>query len=286
MAEQPYPPEEMKTTTWLVEKKDNIGILTLNRPEKLNANIINPEHSPWVLNDREEEWGKRFAEVKLDPDVHVVIFTGAGKAFCAGADMKAWGARSAKEIETGERQQISPTVISEGTTLPHEWITRMKKPTIAMVNGLAVGEGADIALACDMRIMSDQAWFWWAYIERGMIPMDGACWLLPRIVGKAKAMEILLSGKRVYPDEALRIGLANIVVPHDQLKDVTMELARKIASIPKESIQLTRYAIDAGMNQTFRECLDLGAICNIVAHDAILAGTKAMMENLTQKKKD
>jgi 2-(1,2-epoxy-1,2-dihydrophenyl)acetyl-CoA isomerase len=256
MAEQPYSPEEMKTTTWLVEKKDHIGILTLNRPEKLNANMINPEHSPHVLNDREEEWGKRFAEVKLDPDVHVVIFTGAGKAFCVGADMKAWGARSADELRTGKRR-ITPTVVTEGTTLPHEWITRMKKPTIAMVNGLAVGEGADIALACDIRIMSDQAWFWWAYIERGMIPMDGACWLLPRIVGKAKAMEILLTGRRVYPDEALRIGLANMVVPHDQLRDTTMEMAEKIASLPKESIQLTRFAIDAGMNQAFRHISSL-----------------------------
>jgi len=279
-----YSEEEMnKTTTWLVEKKDNIGILTLNRPEKLNANLLAREHSPWVLNDREEEWGKRFAEVKFDPDVHVIIFTGAGKAFCAGADMKAWGARSAEEARTGV-PQVRPTIIPEGTTLPHEWITRLKKPTIAMVNGLAVGEGADIALACDMRIMSDQAWFWWAYIERGMIPMDGACWLLPRIVGKAKAMEILLSGKRVYAEEALQTGLANMVVPLDKLRETTMELAGKIAGLPRESVQLTRYAIDAGTNQSLRECLDLTGICNTVAHEAVLAGTQRMGETLSKNK--
>ena len=285
MAKEQSVPEKMETTTWLAEKKDHIGILTLNRPEKLNANLINPEHSPYFLNDREEEWGKRFAEMKYDPDIHVVIFTGAGRAFCAGADMKAWGARSAEELRTGKRR-ITPTVVSEGTTMPHEWIYRLKKPTIAMVNGLAVGEGADIALACDMRIMSDQAYFWWAYILRGMIPMDGACWLLPRIVGRAKAMEILLTGDRIYPDEALRTGLANKVVPHEQLRDVTMELASKIANGPREAIQLTRFAIDAGINQSFRENLDLGSVCNIAAYDSIAAGTMAMGETLTKKKKE
>lgn len=282
MSEESKVPGEMKTTTWLVEKVDGIGILTLNRPEKLNANTINPDHSSYVLNDREEEWGKRFAEVKYDPDIHVVIFTGAGRAFCAGADMKAWGARSAEELRTG-KGRIHPTVVPEGTTLPHEWITRLKKPTIAMVNGLAVGEGADIALACDIRIMSDQAWFWWAYIERGMIPMDGACWLLPRLVGRAKAMEILLTGKRVYAEEALSIGLANVVVPIEQLRDTTMEMARKIASLPKESIQLTRFAIDSGSNQTFRESLDLTSVCNIVTRDIVREGTKAMGERLAKK---
>ena len=110
--------------------------------------------------------------------------------------MKQWGSRSAEEVKTGVTRQ-SPTVIEEGTTLPHEWVRRIKKPTIAMVNGPAIGAGADLALACDMQIISDQAWFQWAYILRGMVPMDGACWFLPRLIGTNRAMELLLTGDRV-----------------------------------------------------------------------------------------
>ena len=176
----------------------------------------------------------------------------------------------------------SGTVIDEASTQSHEWITRLKKPTIAMVNGLAIGEGADMALMCDMQVMSDQAFFQWAYILRGMVPMDGGMWLLPRIVGRAMAMELLLTGRRVYADEALKIGLVNRVVPHEKLREETMELAGQIAGGPRKSVQLARYCIDAAANQTLRENLDLGMLCNELTIETTQEGTKAWGE---EKKK-
>lgn len=272
MAEQKTAEPQWKTTTFLVDKEEHVGILTYNAPEKLNAGTINPEHGPYWANDRDEKWWQAFQQVKLDPEINVVVVTGAGRAFSAGADLKQWGAGSKRALETGERR-VSGTVVSEGTTKPHEWLYRLKKPTIAMVNGPAVGEGCDLALVCDMVVMAEEAFFQWAYILRGMLPMDGACWLLPRRVGRAKAMELLLTGDRVYGPEALRIGLANKVVPLEKLRETTMELANKIASGPKKAIQLTRFAIDAAESQSFRENLDLGSVCNMSTRDTIMKGT-------------
>ncbi len=278
MTEQSAAEKKWETTTFKVEKQGKVGILTYSAPEKLNAGTIDLNHSPDVAGDREEKWRQAFAEVRYDPEINVIVITGEGRAFSAGADLKQWGALAALAESQGTTYDTyfkSGTVIRDGTTYPHEWITHLKKPTIAMVNGLAIGEGADMALMCDMRIMSDKAWFQWAYILRGMVPMDGAIWLLPRLVGKAKAMELLLTGDRVYPEEALKLGIVNKVVPHEKLWDETMELANKIASGPKNAVQLTHYAINAGMNQTLRESLNLGMLCNALTLETISQGTQA-----------
>jgi enoyl-CoA hydratase/carnithine racemase len=271
--------QKWETTTFTIEKVGHIGVLTYSAPEKLNAGTVDLEHNPDWSNDREEKWWHAFAQVKNDPDINVIVITGEGRAFSAGADLKQWGAMSALAEEKGvsyfDLFGRSGTVIDEGTTLSHEWITRLKKPTIAMVNGLAIGEGADMALMCDIRIMSDQAFFQWAYILRGMVPMDGGMWLLPRLVGRAKALELLLTGNRVYADEALRLGLVNQIVPHDKLHEETMKLAEQIANGPKISVQLTRYCVDAGLNQTLRENLDLGMLCNGLTIETTQEGTKA-----------
>jgi len=271
--------QKWETTTFKVEKTGNIGILTYSAPEKLNAGTVSMEHSPYWPNDREEKWWQAFAQVKNDPEINVIIITGEGRAFSAGADLKQWGAMSALAEEKGLSHfdvfGTSGTVIEEGTTQSHEWITRLKKPTIAMINGLAIGEGADMALMCDMRVMSDEAFFQWAYILRGMIPMDGGMWLLPRIVGRAKALELLLTGNRVYADEALRLGLVNQVVPHQKLREETIKLAEQIANGPKNAVQLTRYCVDAGLNQTLHENLDLGMMANGLTIETTQEGTKA-----------
>lgn len=286
MTEKALNEQKWETTTFKVEKVGHVGILTYSAPEKLNAGTLNLEHSPYWANDREEKWWQAFAEVKYDPEISVIVITGEGRAFSAGADLKQWGAMSALAEEKGvsyfDLFGRSGTVIDEGTTQSHEWIHRLKKPTIAMVNGVAVGEGADMALMCDMRVMSDQAFFQWAYILRGMVPMDGGMWLLPRIVGRAKAMELLLTGNRVYADEALRLGLVNQVVPHEKLREETMKLAEQIAGGPRNAVQLARYCIDAALNQTLRENLDLGMLVNGLTIESTQAGTKAWGQEKTK----
>jgi len=139
-----------------------------------------------------------------------------------------------------------------------------------------------------MRIASDKAWFQWAYILRGMVPMDGACWLLPRLVGQARAMEILMTGDRVYADEALQLGMVNKVVPHGKLKEVTLELAGKIAGGPLAAIQLVRYTVYAGEQQSFQENLDLSMLAanlerESIAEGMIAAGVEKRKADFTDK---
>ena len=262
------PEEEM--TKLEVEKKDNIAILTLNKPERLNAMSGAPTWVGWKTYDT--YWRHLFQDLKYDPDVRVVIITGTGdRAFSAGADVKQWGAREAYYKKIGKRPRQG-TAIVEGTTMPYLYMRALQKPVIAAVNGLAVGMGADFALACDMRVASDKAWFQWAYILRGMVPMDGGCWMLPRLVGPAKAMELLMTGDRVYADEALRLGIVNKVVPHEQLMDATMELATKIANGPWAAIQLVRYTVYAAERQSFQETLDLSMLAYNLERESIAEG--------------
>lgn len=257
-----------------VEKKGPIAILTINRPESKNALAGAPG---WMfeypdIGDYDPYWRGLLQDIKYDPDIRVVVITGAGDdAFSAGADVKQWGASEAYFKRTGKRPR-SGTVIHEGTTMPYLWLRALQKPSIAAVNGLAVGMGADLALACDMRIASEKAWFWWAYILRGMVPMDGACWMLPRLVGQAKAIELLLTGEKVYADEALRLGIVNKVVPHKQLMDATMEMANRIANGPWAAVQLARYTIYAGERQSFQENLDLSMLAANLETETIAEG--------------
>ena len=253
-----------------VKKKDRIALLTINQPETLNAMTGSPTSYGWQTYDG--YWRGLMQDLKYDPDVRVVVITGAGdKAFSSGANIKQWGAREAEMKRTGQMPRES-TAIAEGTTMPYLYLRALQKPSIAMVNGLAVGMGADFALACDMRVASEKAWFQWAYILRGMVPMDGACWMLQRLVGQAKAMELLMTGDRVYADEALRLGIVNKVVPHEQLKEATMELANKIANGPLAAIQLVRYTVYAGEKQSFQENLDLSMLAYNLEQGSIAEG--------------
>lgn len=263
-------------TKCLIEKEDGIGILTLNQPETLNAfsgGFPPGTPRPRGLSLFDRYWRALLQEVKLDPDIRVVIITGAGdRAFSSGANIKDWGGREAA-VKKGEMERRRrSTAISEGTTIPYLWIRALQKPSIAMVNGLAVGMGADLALACDFRVASDRAYFWWAYILRGMVPMDGGCWTLPRLVGASKAMELLMTGDRVYADEALRLGLVNKVVPHEQLREATMELANKIAKGPWAAIQLVRYTVYCAERQSFQETLDLSMLAANLERETIAEG--------------
>lgn len=260
-----------------VEEENGIAILTINQPQSLNAfswglpiGTMRPTEG-WSLFDR--YWRGLLQVIKNDPKIRVVVITGAGdRAFSSGANIKEWGGREAAMKEGKTERPSVATAIGEGTTVPYLWLRALQKPSIAMVNGLAVGMGADLAFACDMRIASDKAWFQWAYILRGMVPMDGGCWLLPRLVGPAKAMEILMTGDRIPADEALRLGMVNKVVPHAKLRETTMELANKIAKGPFAAIQLVRYTVYTGLSLSFQETLDLSMLAANLERETIAEG--------------
>lgn len=260
-------PREM--TKFLIEYEEpGIAILTLNRPEKLNAfteglPTDQPRPGGWSTYDRYMRAVTQ--ELKLDSRIRVVVITGAGRAFSAGADIKRWGEMERSAEKRDDRNspfQRKGILYDEHTAMLHIWVKHLVKPTIAMVNGPAIGMGADLACACDMRIVSEDAFFQWAYMLHGMVPKDGALWFLPRLVGQAKATEWILTGDRVYGPEALAWGLANRIVPSENLREVTLELAAKIARHNATAVQYSRYALHVSPNLSFQDAVGLSYISN------------------------
>jgi enoyl-CoA hydratase len=231
--------------TLLVERRERVAIITINRPEKRNAlNIKTREEGAALLED-----------LRNDASVGVVVFTGAGdKAFIAGADIGEFAGRTAM------MQRDVMTARSLFTA-----IDTFPKPVIAMINGYCLGGGCELALACDIRIASENASFGQPEINLGIIPGGGGTQRLTRLVGEGRAMELILSGEIIDAKTAYEIGLVNHVFPADQLQARTMEIANRIAekspmalSLAKEAVKLaSRSNLDDGL----RREVDLFALC-------------------------
>jgi 2-(1,2-epoxy-1,2-dihydrophenyl)acetyl-CoA isomerase len=221
----------------ILEKADMLATITLNKPD-----INNAFDEPMMI-----EIDDAINDVAQDKDVRVVIITGAGKAFCAGGDV------SYLQVLMENRSHIARTVIGDvvrrSGTMPTVVlkIRQMMKPVIAAVNGVAAGGGMGLAAACDMRVASDKARFSTVFIKRGVIPDCAATYNLPRIVGMAKACELVLKGNVISAQEAERIGLVNKVVPHDELMKATREFADEIAQNPPIAVGLAKAALYKGM---------------------------------------
>lgn len=197
----------------LLDKTDHIATVTLNRPEKLNAfgGLMRQEIVEVLEN------------VASDPEVRVVVITGAGKGFCVGGDVT--------EFASGSQQALSKQIPSERHAMSKAVlvINAMEKPVIASVNGVAAGGGCNLALACDIRIASEKARFGQVFTRRGVHPDWGGIYFLPRLVGYAKAAELIFTGEVIDAQEAYKIGLINRLVPHEELGSATLELAERIA---------------------------------------------------------
>lgn len=211
--------------TLVYEKKGLIGILTINRPEKLNA----------LSNVLISELSALLADIEKDDELGVLVLTGAGdKAFVAGADIGELVERDARlgRKVSRERQNVFFR------------IENLPVPTIAAVNGYALGGGLELALACSIRFCSEKAQFGAPEVKLGIIPGDGGTQRLPRLIGKGRAMEMILTGDFIGAEEAFRIGLVNRVVPHENLLEKTMELAEKIASRPPLAVKYAKEAVN------------------------------------------
>jgi len=220
----------------IFEREGAIATLTLNRPETLNAwNFTMAEESEAALE-----------VVRKDNDIRVLIVTGAGKGFSSGADLSILGGGSIETLQfddglVGQRMRGRSSVVTVAIS-----IYNLPKPVIAAVNGVVAGAGFSIALACDLRIASEKARFSQIFVKRGLIPDSGSTYLLPRLVGMAKACELVFTGGIIDAAEAERVGLVSRVVPPDDLMKVTKELAEKIASGPPIAIQLAKLALRRG----------------------------------------
>ncbi len=211
-----------------VEKSEGIALVTISRPEALNAlNIA-------TLLELQE----LFKAIETDDAVQVVILTGSGtKAFVAGADIAAMQAFSALEARHFAK-------------LGHEVMRTIEtcvKPVIAAVNGFALGGGCELALSCDIRLVSDNAKFGQPEVNLGVIPGFGGTQRLARLVGKGRALELIMTGNMIKADEACQIGIANRVVPHDQLLEMAKDMARIIIGKGSYAVRLAKEAVRNGL---------------------------------------
>ena len=225
----------MNYETVIVEQAEGIATITLNRPEKLNA-----------LNDTMgEELLKVLTDAGTDDSVRVIVITGAGRAFSAGADVKERFIDTWEKIKRGE---LNPALLPTFTRVGVSAIRRIEKPIIASINGPAVGFGCTLSLNCDIRIASEAARFGLVFVRMGVTPEFGSTYFLPRLVGMAKALELLFTGRIFDAKEAKEIGMVNQVVPADQLKKATYEMASSIAKAPPISLRMIKRGIYMGVD--------------------------------------
>jgi len=221
--------------------QDGIATARLNRPEQLNALTFGVY----------EEIGRMAFEIREDDNIKVLIFTGTGKGFCSGGDVqdimsKLLGASSSELISF----QRKAGRVTKG-------LLNLRKPTIAAVNGIAAGAGAVLALACDFRIAAESARFGFLFPSVGLPSSDlGACWLLPRVVGLGRAIELLLLGDVIDAKQADHIGLVNRVVPDAKLGEVTAELAKRLAGLAPLSTAMTKELIYKELAMDFDTAID------------------------------
>jgi enoyl-CoA hydratase/carnithine racemase len=230
----------MEPKELILEKEGHVAVLTLNRPDKMNAISLNMRVDlPLALQ-----------QVQEDDDLRALIITGAGRGFCSGADVAVQAARAA-----GEQTPESRKTILQLTGALILGFEKINKPVIAAVNGIAAGVGLTLALVSDIRIASGQARFSAIWVKRGLIADGGATLLLPLIVGQEKALELAFTGDILDAREAERIGLVSQVVPPEDLMPRAQELAQKIAANPPLSVELVKRVMLEKVRNQLREAL-------------------------------
>jgi len=224
--------------TIIYEKRDAVAYITLNRPKVLNVYNIKMRDELYQI----------LGAIKDDPDVRVVILKGAGdKAFCAGADLT--------EFLTAS----SPVIARQVRWERDVWglFLSLPQPVIVALHGYVLGDGIEMALCCDLRIASQDAQFGTPEVGLGIIPAAGATQTLPRTVGRGKALEMLLTGRRINAQEAYKAGLVNRVVPREKLLSTVEEIARNIASYDQMAVRSAKQAIVRGLDLPLKEGLEL-----------------------------
>ena len=241
----------------IYKKELGVSTIILNRPRALNA--LNAEMIDELLH--------AVGQAGEDPEVKVLLLTGAGRAFCFGADISEF-----REAQEQPGQGSAWTLLLKSQKIIR-LLTGMLKPTIAALNGYATGLGLDLALACDLRIAAERAKLGEAFVSMGLVPDGGGTFLLPRLVGLAKAAEMIFTGEAIDASEAERIGLINRVVPAQELLKSAKELADKLARGPSLAVGLAKEAIWRNLSQ------DLDSALNFEAK-----GQKACLESEDHRK--
>ena len=238
------------------EKSEGLAIITLNRPERMNA------FTPKML----DEWLAALQDAHLDPETRVIILTAEGRGFCTGMDVQAQAQGQGllpRSRSLGEARNYLRDTVQRIPRL----VAQLDKPYIAAVNGAAVGAGMDMASMCDIRFAADSARFGMTYARMGLIPGDGGCYYLPRIVGTARALDLIWSGRLFDAEEALRIGYVSAVVPAAELKTYTREYALKLARGPAVALQLAKRLVYRSLEANLDQALEMAQAAMTIAQN-------------------
>jgi len=245
----------------IIKKEDNVGWIILNRPHRLNAMTIE------LLN----ELSTALDEFEVDKDVRCIVIMGAGdKAFSVGADITSFSNLTpVTAVETSSRGQ---EVMSK--------IEKISKPVIAAINGYALGGGLELALACDFRIASEASQLGQPEIKLGIIPGWGGTQRLPRIIGLAKAKELIMLGDRIAADEALRIGLVHKVVQVNKFEEEVKAFAKKLADGPPVALKYAKHALNLGIQTSLEAGLriEAEAFGTVISSKDVIEGITAFFE--------
>ncbi len=276
------------------QESDNVLIITMDDPPTRNA----------IGDEMAGEINEEFDRLEASPDLRAVVLTGRDPSFCSGANVK----RMDDANRAGVERQPLPEGESAWSVLDEEWerlgaadavgaeeidgvrfvplrLHRLQKPSIAAVNGYAMGLGMGIALSCDIRIASENARMSETFIRRGLIPADGSCWQLPRMIGLGNTMLLQYTGKVMDAEECLRLGIVNEMVEHGELMERTLDLAKRIAGGPTYSMALIKRLVQKSLHVDFAESLRLAGPAQSVArrtHDH-REGVRAFVEKRQPK---
>src|SRR5437588_1310710 len=224
-----------------VEVEGAIGWIRFNRPEKMNA----------IGALTRKQLGEAIKQAERDDAVRVVVLTGSGRAFSSGADVTEMvqdgGMRTPEDVGNVLRDEYMP-MLTRLRTMP--------KPTIAAMNGPAVGIGASFALACDIRIATPEAYLMEAFVNIGLAPDGGVSWLLPRLAGTGVAYEMFFTGKQLSAADAHRLGVINRIVPADQLEHEVREFAAQLATQPRQAMAAAKRAVNHALESSFEDALE------------------------------
>lgn len=252
----------------LFEKTEGVAVITLNRSDKLNA--FNDELS-FALQDA-------LKEAEKDSEVRAVVITGAGRGFCSGQDLqnRKFSDASAGRPNLSEsiRRRYNPIILK---------IRKMEKPVIAAVNGVAAGAGSSLALACDLRVVSDAATFVQSFSRVGLVPDSGATFILPRLIGATKAFELMITADKLDAKTANDLGLINKLVPQEKVMEEALALAKQLAKGPSKAFGLTKRALNKAIFPDLEELLEYEAYLQEIAgySDDFQEGVTAFLEKRT-----
>lgn len=229
----------MSNGALLWEVDGGVGVVTLNRPEVRNA-----------LDRRMAGELQQALDKAADPAIRAVVLTGAGGSFCSGQDLRAVAGEGSASAGSIVRETWNPVILR---------LRALRKPVVAAIGGPAVGAGMSLALACDVRVASEGAALSLGFAGIGLMPDAGATWLLPRVVGLGRALELVLSARSVPAGEALELGLVELVVPDDHLMDRAREIASLLAAGPTVAYAMAKHAMNRSFELSLGEALELEA---------------------------